>query len=142
MIKTLQWCSPLRRGRWYTTALDEKLASVYIPRGRYGGFWTAILQRPASLEHQNSKDKLYEKETAAVETSAVYVPPADAAEKPPYPENCCGNGCANCVLLDYFEALDAWEKEQSISAQPLSRDPSMSAFLALEQKIKRKEKRL
>ena len=137
MIGTIQRCGhrrPLWMVRWYTTTLDEKLASVYIPRGKYGGFWTAILQRPVSIQQDVGKNDLIEKAV----TSAVYVPPSDAAEKPPYPDNCCGNGCANCVLLDYFEALDAWEKKQSSSAQRSARDQSMSAFLALEQKIKKR----
>ena len=35
-------------------------------------------------------------------------------EKPvePEPYECCGNGCADCVWVDYWQRLEQWKKQQ------------------------------
>ena len=30
----------------------------------------------------------------------------------PDPEECCGNGCVNCVKVIYYEKLDEFEQEE------------------------------
>ena len=30
--------------------------------------------------------------------------------KPEEPTWCCGRGCENCVLIDYYHALKRWEE--------------------------------
>lgn len=39
--------------------------------------------------------------------------PENKLDIPPPPErpDCCGGGCAICVLEDYFDEVQAWERE-------------------------------
>jgi len=37
-------------------------------------------------------------------------PPCDGKPELPEPGACCGNGCENCVMDEYFEELAQWEK--------------------------------
>uniref|UniRef100_A0A7S3DEF7 Oxidoreductase-like domain-containing protein n=1 Tax=Palpitomonas bilix TaxID=652834 RepID=A0A7S3DEF7_9EUKA len=34
----------------------------------------------------------------------------EITEQPPFPTNCCGNGCPNCVMFEYMEKMEKYEK--------------------------------
>lgn len=71
--------------------------------------------------------------------------------KPPEePTNCCGNGCQNCVWIDFWKEMDDFRRE-TLAADPAlvrpetsanrlveDEDPSMKAFLELEKKISKR----
>jgi len=42
----------------------------------------------------------------------------------PAPEECCGEGCRDCVFNDYLEALAAWEAAELARGAPPPRAQS------------------
>ena len=75
--------------------------------------------------------------------------------EPPEEGSCCGNGCPDCVWVQYWEECADYERDQKIKAaqssesasptypapaapDPASLDPQMKAFLDMEKKLMQK----
>nr|XP_022903461.1 oxidoreductase-like domain-containing protein 1 [Onthophagus taurus] len=61
---------------------------------------------------------------------------------PEPPTNCCMSGCANCVWLDYADALTEYFKDGGknavIEIEKTIDDPMMKAFLMHELRMRKK----
>ncbi|KCV69834.1 hypothetical protein H696_03307 [Fonticula alba] len=79
---------------------------------------------------------------AATATAAGPVPSGAGAASIPSVSGveCCMSGCVNCVLNDVFEQAAAAEERPGADAGPPAAnvDPSISAFLALERRLRAK----
>jgi hypothetical protein len=71
----------------------------------------------------------------------VVVPPApvlDLAPAPDEPGPCCGNGCADCVLVEYHELRSAWAARQKRRLQRHQRKVALRRLALLERDAERK----
>jgi hypothetical protein len=62
----------------------------------------------------------------------------DLAPAPDEPGPCCGNGCADCVLVEYHELRSAWAARQKRRLQRHQRKVALRRLALLERDAERK----